>query len=114
MSRSKPFGRESSSPQVHYNTLFYNTNSRFRSGTNYGHGAENLAIVFGDLTFLAFLVDQIQALGCSLFKEAQNSRRTKISFLGCLRALVTTNLIASWEALWNRIINAKKVIIDTG
>ena len=70
--------------------------------------------VFGVLTFLTFLVDQIQALGCSLFKEVQNSRRTKISFWDCLRALVTTHLIASWEALWNRIFNARKVITDTG
>ena len=35
MSLSKPFGRESSSPYDHYNTLFYNGNSAFRSGTNY-------------------------------------------------------------------------------
>ena len=94
-----------------FNTL---KNQGYHLEHNYGHGEENLATVFGVLTFLAFLVDQIQALGCSLFKEAQNSRRTKISFWGCLRALVTTNLIASWEALWNWIINAKKVIIDTG
>jgi hypothetical protein len=94
-----------------FNTL---KNQGYHLEHNYGHGAENLATVFGVLTFLAFLVDQIQALGCPLFKEAQNSRRTKISFWGCIRALVTANLIASWEALWNRIINAKKVILDTG
>ena len=94
-----------------FNTL---KNQGYHLEHNYGHGAENLATVFGALTFLAFLVDQIQALGCPLFKEAQNPRRTKISFWGCIRGLVTTNSIASWEALWNRIINAKKVIIDTG
>ncbi len=37
MSLSKPFGRESSSPYDHYNTLFYNGNSAFRSGTIYLH-----------------------------------------------------------------------------
>jgi hypothetical protein len=94
-----------------FNTL---KNQGYHLEHNYGHGEENLATVFGVLTFLAFLVDQIQAMGCPLFKEAQNSRRTKKSFWGCIRGLVTTNLIASWEALWNRIINAKKVIIDTG
>ena len=94
-----------------FNTL---KNQGYHLEHNYRHGAENLATVFGVLTFLAFLVDQIQALGCPLFKEAQNPRRTKISFWGCIRGLVTTNSIASWEALWNRIINAKKVIIDTG
>ena len=94
-----------------FNTL---KNQGYHLEHNYGHGEENLATVFGALTFLAFLVDQMQALGCPLFNEAQNSRRTKISFWGCIRGLVTTHLIASWEALWNRIINAKKVIIDTG
>ena len=81
---------------------------------NYGHGEENLATIFGVLTFLAFLVDQIQALGCSLFKEAQDSRRTKVSFWDRLRIFVTAYFIESWDELWTIIINAKKPIIDTG
>ena len=94
-----------------FNTL---KNQGYHLEHNYGHGGENLATVFGVLTFLAFLVDQIQALGCSLFKEAQDSRRTKVSFWDRLRALVTTHFIESWEELWNRIINSNKTIIDTG
>ena len=81
---------------------------------NYGHGEENLATNFGVLTFLAFLVDQIQALGCPLFKEAQDSRRTKVSFWDRLRGYVMACFLESWEELWSRIINAKKPIIDTG
>ena len=62
---------------------------------NYGHGKKNLATIFWTLTFLAFLVHQIQALGCSLFQEAQASRRTKVSFWDRLRALVTTFFMES-------------------
>ena len=81
---------------------------------NYGHGEKNLATIFGVLTFLAFLVDQIQALGCPLLKEAQSSRRTKVSFWDRLRGYVMAYFLASWEELLNRIINAKKPITDTG
>ena len=81
---------------------------------NYGHGEEHLATNFGVLTFLAFLVDQIQALGCPRFKEAQDSRRTKASFWDRLRIVVTAYFIEGWDELWNIIINAKKPIIDTG
>jgi hypothetical protein len=94
-----------------FNTL---KNHGYNLEHNYGHGKKNLATVFGVLTFLAFLVDQIQALGCSLFQEAQASRRTQVSFWDRLRTLVTAFFIESWDELWNRIINAKKIIIDTG
>jgi len=94
-----------------FNTL---KNHGYHLEHNYGHGQKNLATVFGVLTFLAFLVDQIQALGCPLFQEAQASKRTKVSFWDRLRALVTTFFIASWDELWNRIITAKNIIIDTG
>lgn len=94
-----------------FNTL---KNHGYHLEHNYGHGQKNLATVFGVLTFLAFLVDQIQALGCSLFQEAQASRRTKVSLWDRLRALVTTLFMASWEELWNLIITAKNIIIDTG
>lgn len=94
-----------------FNTL---KNQGYHLEHNYGHGEKNLATVFGVLTFLAFLVDQMQSLGCALFQEAQASRRTKVSFWDRLRIFVTAFFIASWDELWNRIINAKKAIIDTG
>jgi hypothetical protein len=35
---------------------------------NYGHGEDNLAVVFAMRMMLAFLVDQTQQLGCALFQ----------------------------------------------
>lgn len=35
---------------------------------NYGHGHQNLSVVFAMLMMLAFLVDQVQQLCCSLFR----------------------------------------------
>ena len=60
-----------------FNTL---KNQGYYLEHNFGHGKQYLATVFGKLTFLAFLVDQLQELGCELFRKAVRSRRTKISF----------------------------------
>src|SRR5467141_481244 len=35
---------------------------------NYGHGQQNLSVVFATLMMLAFLVDQTQQLCCALFR----------------------------------------------
>ena len=35
---------------------------------NYGHGQKNLSVIFAMLMMLAFLVDQVQQLSCSLFQ----------------------------------------------
>jgi len=89
-----------------FNTL---KNQGYHLEHNYGHGQEFLATVFGKLTFLAFLVDQLQEVGCELFRRAVRSRRTKISFWERLRALVTVYCILSWEDLWNSIIQKRPV-----
>jgi hypothetical protein len=93
-----------------FNTL---KNQGYHLEHNYGHGKKFLATVFGCLTFLAFLVDQIQALGCPLLQRAKASRRTKASLWDRLRALVTTHYLSSWEELWWKIIRAKEPVIDT-
>ena len=35
---------------------------------NFGHGSQNLSVVFGVLMMLAFLIDQVQEISCSLFR----------------------------------------------
>jgi len=89
-----------------FNTL---KNQGYYLEHNYGHGQKFLATVFGKLTFLAFFVDQLQELGCALFRKAVRSRRTKISFWERLRALVTVYCILTWEDLWNSIIQKRPV-----
>ncbi|MEZ6116176.1 MAG: hypothetical protein R3C28_06335 [Pirellulaceae bacterium] len=39
----------------------------------FGHGEENLSVVFAMLMMLAFSVDQIQELSCQVFHGSQSS-----------------------------------------
>src|SRR5882672_10833407 len=48
-----------------FNTL---KNQGYNFEHNYGHGAQNLSVVFAILMLLAFLVDQAQQLCCALFQ----------------------------------------------
>ena len=60
---------------------------------NYGHGHQNLSVVFAMLMMLAFLVDQVQQLCCLLFRavwKKVGSKRVlweRIRFFKELRAL---------------------------
>ena len=38
---------------------------------NFGHGEKNLATVFAALMTLAFAIDQVQKMGCALFRVAR-------------------------------------------
>jgi hypothetical protein len=71
--------------------------------THTGHGRQYLASVFGYLTFLAFLIDQLQAWGCCLFQQARQARHTLKSLWDKMRALFTTYLIATWDVFWRAI-----------
>ena len=64
-----------------FNTL---KNQGYHFEHNYGHGQKNLSVVFALLMMLAFLVDQVQQLCCSLFRAVWSK-------LGSKRAL--------WEKL---------------
>jgi hypothetical protein len=96
-----------------FNTL---KNQGYHLEHNYGHGEKYLATDFGYLTMLAFLVDQLQALGCELFRQAVRARRTKASFWEKLRTLFLGYLIPSWEILWQAIGKghmASMLVLDT-
>ncbi len=85
-----------------FNTL---KNQGYHLEHNYGHGQKYLSSVFGYLTFLAFFVDQLLALGCSLFQKARKARRTLISLWDKMRTLFMSYLIPSWDTLWKAIAN---------
>lgn len=89
----------------HIENATFNTlkNQGYHLEHNYGHGQQYLASVFGCLTFLAFLVDQLPAWGCDLFQQARQARRTLTSLWDQLRALFTSYFIASWAVLWGAI-----------
>lgn len=89
-----------------FNTL---KNQGYYLEHNFGHGTEYLATVFGKLTFLAFLVDQLQEFGCALFRKALRARRTKVALWDRLRSLVTVGYVTSWEDLLNKVILSRSM-----
>ncbi len=60
-----------------YNTL---KNQGYHFEHNFGHGQQNLAVVFAMLMMLAFLVNQVEQLCCPLFRAVETK-------LGSTRAL---------------------------
>jgi hypothetical protein len=65
---------------------------------NYGHGQQNLSMVFYLLNLLAYVTHTVLALGDRLYQRcrAQESRR---ELWNALRTLVNAFLVASWPAL---------------
>jgi hypothetical protein len=57
-----------------FNTL---KNQGYHFEHNYGHGDKNLSVVFAMLMMLAFLVNQIEQIGCPLFRAVAKKFRTK-------------------------------------
>jgi hypothetical protein len=90
-----------------FNTL---KNQDYHLEHNYGHGQKYLATVFGLLTFLAFLIDQVQEMGCELFRRARQARSSRVSLWEHLRGLFLWCLIPSWEAAWQSIIHKHPVL----
>ena len=54
---------------------------------NYGHGEQNLSVVFATMLLLAFLVDQTQQLCCALFRAVWTKLGSKRLLWERLRAL---------------------------
>jgi len=61
-----------------FNTL---KNQGYEFEHNFGHGYKNLSTNFANLMMLAFMVDQLQELGCELFQAALRARFNKRSRL---------------------------------
>ena len=67
-----------------FNTL---KNQGYHFEHNYGHGEENLSVVFATLMMLAFLVDQTQQLCCALFQAVWAKLGSKRRLWERMRAL---------------------------
>jgi hypothetical protein len=88
-----------------FNTL---KNQGYQLEHNYGHGQKHLATVFALLMMLAFLVDQVQELCCSLFQAARQKFRSRTSLWNKLKGLFKEYFIPSWKSLWLAIIYGHK------
>lgn len=83
-----------------FNTL---KNQDYHFSHNFGHGYKNLCSVFGMLMMLAFAIDQIQELFCSLFKAARAKFKSRTSLWEKMRGMFVEHLIDSWDDLFNVI-----------
>src|SRR2546430_17471103 len=66
---------------------------------NYGHGTQNLSVVFAMVMMLAFLVDQTQQLCCALFQAVWSKLGSKRMMWERLRALFYDYALASMRQL---------------
>ena len=84
-----------------FNTL---KNQGYHFEHNYGHGEQNLSVVFATIMMLAFLVDQTQQLCCALFRAVWAKLGSKRLLWERMRALFYSYALESmhelWEALW--------------
>ena len=89
---------------------------------NYGHGKEHLATNLACLTFTAFLINQIEQLGCRLFQKAWAVSYSKKALWEHMRSLFHWFFVDSWWDLLMAIVtynnvekgqNVRSVIPDT-
>ena len=89
-----------------FNTL---KNLGYNLEHNYGHGKKYLSTILCYLMLLAFFVDQIQGMSCSLF-QAVKKRAGAFQFLWeKLRVLFEFVEWPSWEYLYRFMISRKKL-----
>ena len=95
-----------------FNTL---KNQGYHFEHNFGHGKNHLSVVFAALMMLAFLVDQVQQLGCALFQAVLDKKGSRKRLWEHMRALFKTLAFESMEQLFQAILYGYKaqVIILT-
>lgn len=88
-----------------FNTL---KNQDYHFSHNFGHGYNNLCSIFGMLMMLAFFVDQVQELCCSLWKAARAKFKSRTSLWETTRGMFREYLINSWDDLFNAIAYGRR------
>ncbi len=84
-----------------FNTL---KNQGYNFEHNYGHGQQNLSVVFAILMMLAFLVDQTQQLSCPLFQAVWAKLGSKRLLWERMRALFYDYALASMRQLLEALL----------
>nr|QNO44769.1 hypothetical protein GAHJGAJJ_00002 [Methanosarcinales archaeon ANME-2c ERB4]QNO49656.1 hypothetical protein FBMMOPGC_00003 [Methanosarcinales archaeon ANME-2c ERB4]QNO49759.1 hypothetical protein DMFPCFDI_00002 [Methanosarcinales archaeon ANME-2c ERB4]QNO50111.1 hypothetical protein GDOAKEED_00015 [Methanosarcinales archaeon ANME-2c ERB4] len=84
-----------------FNTL---KNQGYNFEHNYGHGKENLSVVFAMLMMLAFLVDQAQQLACRLFQAVWEKLGSKRSLWEKIRHLFFGFKFDSMEGIFRALL----------
>jgi hypothetical protein len=79
---------------------------------NFGHGNQHLNTVFSHLMMLAFLIDQIQQLGCPLFQRALQKCHSRKLLWERMRSLFWNFFVESWDVLYQAIIDRPKFYLQ--
>ena len=85
-----------------FNTL---KNQGYNFEHNYGHGMDNLSVVFAVVMLLAFLVDQTQQLCCALFRAVWAKMGSKRLLWERLRALFYDYCLDSMRELFEALFD---------
>lgn len=89
-----------------FNTL---KNLGYNFEHNYGHGKKYLSTVLCLLMMLAFLIDQVQEICCSLFQQCKKFSGTYRDLWSTMRTLFHYVQLGSWENFY-MMIGKKKVL----
>ena len=88
-----------------FNTL---KNQGYNFEHNYGHGEQNLSVVFAMLMMLAFLVDQTQQRCCALFQAVWTKLGSKRMLWERIRALFYDYALESMRELLEALLYGLK------
>lgn len=91
-----------------FNTL---KNLGYNFEHSYGHGKKNLSTILCLLMLLAFLIDQVQGMTCSLFQAVRKRAGSYRGIWENMRVLFQFLQIPSWEWLYQ--LMAKNELINT-
>lgn len=89
-----------------FNTL---KNQGYHFEHNFGHGKNNLSVVFALLMTLAFLVDQIQQLACRLFQAVLEKEGSRKRLWEHMRALFYVIDLESMEDIYKALLYGYKI-----
>lgn len=83
-----------------FNTL---KNQGYQFEHNFGHGEQNLSVVFAMLMMLAFLVDQTQQLCCPLFRAVWKKLGSKKMLWERMRSMFREYLVSSMREIFHAL-----------
>jgi hypothetical protein len=89
-----------------FNTL---KNLGYNLEHNYGHGQKYLSTILCLLMLLAFLIDQVQGIACSLFQAVKKRAGSFRVLWEDARALFKFAELTSWESLYRFMISGKQI-----
>jgi hypothetical protein len=89
-----------------FNTL---KNQGYHFEHNFGHGQQNLSVVFAMLMMLAFLVDQTLELACRLFQAVLTKEGSRRSLWDHVRALFYSLPFGSMEDIYRALLYGYRV-----